>query len=245
MPSLRTCPNGHRFNKTSDCPTCPQCEADRAPKKGWMSAFGAPARRALEHAGISTVQQLAKRTQQEILALHGMGPASLPNLLSALKAEGLSFTSSSPKAMKQANTAQTDTTEDYLKALPKDQRDALQQLRKQILAAVPGTEEHFGYGMPAFKYNGHPMLYIGAAKNHCALYGSVPAGFKQALKDFTVSKGAIQFTPEKPIPAAVVKEIARAKAAEIEVCWPVKKAAKPTGSAQAKKTSTKKIATRK
>lgn len=122
--------------------------------------------------------------------------------------------------MKAANTT------DYLDALPIDQRKALEILRKQILAAAPGAEEHFGYGLPAFKYNGHPLVYMGAAKNHCALYGSVPAGFIEKLKDFTVSKGTIQFTPEKPLPAALVKEIVKAKCAEIEVRWPVREVKK-------------------
>ena len=118
------------------------------------------------------------------------------------------------------------TTEEYLAHLPADQRKALETLRKQILAAAPGAEEHFGYGLPAFKYNGHPLVYMGAAKNHCALYGSVPAGFKERLKDFKVSKGTIQFTPGKPLPAALVKDIVKAKCAEIEVRWPVKEVKK-------------------
>jgi uncharacterized protein YdhG (YjbR/CyaY superfamily) len=88
-------------------------------------------------------------------------------------------------------------TEAYLEQLPADQRKALEQLRKQILAVAPGAEDGFGYGLPAFKYNGHPLVYMGAAKNHCALYGSVPVGFKERLKDFTVSKGTIQFTPDR------------------------------------------------
>lgn len=222
MSPLRTCPNGHRFNKTSDCPTCPQCEAAKAPRSGWLSAFSAPARRALEHAGITTVKQLAKHTRQEVMALHGMGPASLPALQTALAAQGLSFRTATPKAIKNAKPTTNDPVADYLKALPKAQRDALQQLRKQIMVAAAGIEEHFGYGMPAFKYNGHPMLYIGAAKNHCALYGSVPPGMKEALKGYTVSKGAVQFTPEKPIPPEVVKAIVRTKVHEIELRWPAK-----------------------
>jgi uncharacterized protein YdhG (YjbR/CyaY superfamily) len=112
------------------------------------------------------------------------------------------------------------TTDTYFAALPPDQRKALLTLRKQILAAMPSMEEHFGYGMPAFKYNGHPVLYIGAAKAHCALYGSVPPGFAEQLKDYKTSKGAIQFTPGKPLPAALVKAIVKAKCAEIEVRWP-------------------------
>lgn len=113
-------------------------------------------------------------------------------------------------------------TDTYLAALPPDQRKALQALRKQILATVPNIEEHFGYGMPAFKYNGHPVLYIGATKAHCALYGSVPRGCAEQLKGFKTSKGAIRFTPEKPLPASLVMEIVRAKCAEIELRWPMK-----------------------
>lgn len=109
--------------------------------------------------------------------------------------------------------------DDYLAALPADQRKALQRLRKQILAAVPGTEEGFGYGMPAFKYNGHPLVYIGASKNHCGLYGSVPPGLKERLTGYKMGKGSIQYTPEKPIPADVLKDLLRAKAQEIEVRW--------------------------
>jgi uncharacterized protein YdhG (YjbR/CyaY superfamily) len=112
-------------------------------------------------------------------------------------------------------------TDEYLARLPADQRKALQSLRKQILAAVPGAEEGFGYGVPSFKYNGHPLLYMGAAKEHLGIYGSVPPGFKEQLKDFNVSKGTIRFTLEKPLPAELVKAIVRAKVAEIEVRWPV------------------------
>lgn len=123
----------------------------------------------------------------------------------------------------------------YLAALPAEQRKALEHLRKQILAAAPGADEHFGYGLPGFKYNGHPMLYIGAAKNHCALYGAVPIGFKDRLKDFTVSTGTIQFTPENPLPAVLVKDIVKAKCAEIELRWPLRKVKVVRGVRKVKK----------
>lgn len=234
MSPLRTCQNGHRFNKTSDCPTCPLCEAARAPKDGWMANLAAPARRALEHAGISTLKELATFTEKEILALHGFGPGSIPILHKELKAAGLQFTITTKK-MRDLPTKPT-TTDEYLKQLPAEQRKALETLRNQILAAAPDAKEHFGYGLPGFKHNGHPMVYMGAAKHHVALYGSVPAGFKERLKDFNVSKGTIQFTPEKPLPAAVVKDIVKAKVAEIEVRWPVK-----VKKAAPKKAATKKV----
>lgn len=126
-------------------------------------------------------------------------------------------------------------SEEYLEQLPLDQRKALTALRTQILAAAPKAEEYFGYGLPGFKYKGHPLVYMGAAKKHVALYGMIPAGFAERLKGFTVSKGTIQFTPEKPLPAALVKDIVKLKCAEIEERWPSR-----TPKAPAKRTANKK-----
>lgn len=87
----RICPNGHTYYKSSDCPTCPVCEQQRAPQTGFMAGLGAPARRALENAGIHTLGELSRWTESDLLKLHGMGPASLPKLRKTLEEEGLSF----------------------------------------------------------------------------------------------------------------------------------------------------------
>lgn len=107
-------------------------------------------------------------------------------------------------------------TDAYLKALPPDQASALQKLRKQILSAAKGCEEYFGYGLPGFRLHGRPLLYMGAAKAHCALYGMMPKGFEAELKDFKRTKGSIHFVPARPIPAAVVKAIVKRKVMELE-----------------------------
>lgn len=88
---LKTCKNGHQYFKTSDCPTCPVCEAERKPKDGLLSRLGAPARRALEQNGILTAEDLSKYTKDEVLKFHGIGKSSLPVLLEALNEEGLKF----------------------------------------------------------------------------------------------------------------------------------------------------------
>lgn len=89
--SLRTCPKGHQYHKSSDCPTCPVCEQERKPKDGFLSTLSAPARRALENKKITRLKQLANYSEAEILELHGMGPGSLPKLRAALKTAGLHF----------------------------------------------------------------------------------------------------------------------------------------------------------
>jgi len=125
--------------------------------------------------------------------------------------------------------ANTPTFADYVAPLPKAQREALEKLRTQILAAAPGAEEHLGYGLPGFKLNGHPFIYIGAAKNHCAIYGrNDDQRLAAKLKDYKQSKGTIQFTPDKPIPAAVVKEIVKARGAANEEKWGRKASKRPS-----------------
>jgi len=88
---LKICNKGHKYYKSSDCPTCPTCEQERKPANGFLSQLSAPARRALENNGITILQQLSKFSEKEILQFHGIGPASLPKLKAALKEEGLSF----------------------------------------------------------------------------------------------------------------------------------------------------------
>ena len=80
-PTLRTCPKGHQYYKSSDCPTCPICEEERKPKTGLLVTLSAPARRALENKGITTEEQLSEFTEKQILALHGMGPSTIPKLV--------------------------------------------------------------------------------------------------------------------------------------------------------------------
>ena len=63
----------------------------------FLANLSAPARRALEGKGITSIRELAKYSEKELLGLHGFGPASIPTLRSALEAEGLAFKSSSTK----------------------------------------------------------------------------------------------------------------------------------------------------
>ncbi|MBM7565547.1 RNA polymerase alpha subunit C-terminal domain-containing protein [Paenibacillus sacheonensis] len=95
--TLRTCNKGHQYYKSTDCPTCPVCENELKPESGFLAVLSAPARRALENRGITTVQQLSACSEAEILKFHGMGPGSLPKLRAALEANGLSFRDSVQK----------------------------------------------------------------------------------------------------------------------------------------------------
>lgn len=88
---LKICDKGHKFYKSSDCPICPVCAAEAKPESSFLALLGAPARGALQHAGISTLTDLSPHSERAILALHGMGPKSLPILSQALQDAGLAF----------------------------------------------------------------------------------------------------------------------------------------------------------
>ena len=90
-PILKACKNGHKFYKSSDCPTCPICEEKRKPKDNFLSLIGAPARRALEREGIITLEKLSTYSEKEILSLHGMGKSTIPKLQKLLVDKELSF----------------------------------------------------------------------------------------------------------------------------------------------------------
>jgi len=89
-PGRRVCSNGHSYYKSSDCPVCPVCEKEKA-KRSVFGKLSAPARRALEHLGIETLAELSSYSEREILALHGMGPSSIPKLRKLLKEAGMRF----------------------------------------------------------------------------------------------------------------------------------------------------------
>ncbi len=89
--NTRVCKMGHKYTKSSDCPTCPVCKKERKPKDQFLSLLGAPARRALESNAILTVEKLSNYSEKELLQLHGIGPSSIPTLKKVLHEHGLEF----------------------------------------------------------------------------------------------------------------------------------------------------------
>lgn len=109
------------------------------------------------------------------------------------------------------------TIDDFLAELPADQRAALELLRKQIHAGVPEATEVIAYGIPGFRLHGRYLLGFGAAKKHCSFYcGTLLRNFDVELAGYSTRKGTIHFTPDKPIPPKVVKQIVKARVADIE-----------------------------
>ena len=110
------------------------------------------------------------------------------------------------------------TVSGYLAAAPKNKRMALARLRKVIKAAAPDAREGLSYGLVGYKYANKPLIYIGYAKQHCAIYGysSFAHAHPELFKNFEMDKGTIRFSPEHPLPERLVARMVRSRIKEID-----------------------------
>jgi uncharacterized protein YdhG (YjbR/CyaY superfamily) len=109
------------------------------------------------------------------------------------------------------------SVDEYLAALSPDQRAALQKLRKVIRAVAPEAEERISYQLAAFRLHGKMLVAIGATANHCAFYlmsATTVAAHERELEKYDTSKGTIRFQAAKPLPAALVRKLLKARIAE-------------------------------
>ena len=107
-----------------------------------------------------------------------------------------------------------ETVDEYLASLDDDKRGALERLRKTIRAAAPKAEECISYQMPAFRLDGRMLVWFGAGANHCAFYpGGIVQQYAHELRGFETSKGTIRFQPDRPLPAALVRKLVKARIA--------------------------------
>jgi uncharacterized protein YdhG (YjbR/CyaY superfamily) len=107
----------------------------------------------------------------------------------------------------------------YLRKVPPGPRAALNELRRMIRSAAPGAEEGISYGIPVFKYHG-PLVFFAAFRDHCSLFAvgkSILKTFDTQLKPFRSAGTTIHFSPEKPLPAALVRKIVKARMEENEM----------------------------
>jgi uncharacterized protein YdhG (YjbR/CyaY superfamily) len=109
------------------------------------------------------------------------------------------------------------TIDDYLASVPEPAHTTLQRVRAAIRSAVPpGATETISYKIPAFKH-GEVIIWFAAFANHCSVFPTarIIEMFKDELKPCTISKGTIQFPSGKPLPAALIKKMVKARLAQI------------------------------
>jgi uncharacterized protein YdhG (YjbR/CyaY superfamily) len=105
----------------------------------------------------------------------------------------------------------------YIQNSESNTRIRLLKLRELIIHAHPDIEEHWAYGMPAYKLNKKPLVYFAAFKNHIGFYGT-PTGheaFSAKFASYKQGKGSVQFPLNQEIPFALIQKIVEFRVQEI------------------------------
>jgi uncharacterized protein YdhG (YjbR/CyaY superfamily) len=111
------------------------------------------------------------------------------------------------------------SVDEFLATVPPDKRAVLEDLRKVIAATAPDATELINYGVPMFRLNGKNLVSYAAGKDHCSFYVQSPAvmdAHADDLKGFATTKGTVHFSPGKPLQAALVTKLVKARIAEIQ-----------------------------
>jgi uncharacterized protein YdhG (YjbR/CyaY superfamily) len=114
---------------------------------------------------------------------------------------------SPPAAGRPTLSAEVDR---YLSGLDEPKRATLERLRTSILKVIPDAEECISYGMPAYRVNGKVIAGYAAFKNHLSYLphsGSVLEQLSGDLAGFSMSKGALRFPIDEPLPDLLVAKL--------------------------------------
>jgi uncharacterized protein YdhG (YjbR/CyaY superfamily) len=123
--------------------------------------------------------------------------------------------SSKNNSAKSAGTAPR-TVDEYLSRVPQPARGTLRKIRAAIRSVMPpDATETISYRIPAFAFKG-PLLWYAAFSDHCSLFptAAVIEKFKNELKGYVISKGTIQFPVDRPLPATLIRKLAKARIAQ-------------------------------
>jgi uncharacterized protein YdhG (YjbR/CyaY superfamily) len=101
----------------------------------------------------------------------------------------------------------------YLAAVPPKPRAALEKLRQTIKSVVPDAVEVISYRIPTFKLNGRMLVSYAAFAEHCSFFpGSGPIeAHRDQLTSYQTSKGTIRFTPDRPLPASLIRKVVKTR----------------------------------
>jgi uncharacterized protein YdhG (YjbR/CyaY superfamily) len=132
--------------------------------------------------------------------------------------EGAPFARVSGTSFLDCVVVSADEVDEYLRGVDEPKRSTLQALRRTILEIVPDADQVISYRVPAFRVRGKTVAGFAAFKDHLSYLpfsGSVLAQLADELKGYTMTKSALHFPVDRPLPETVVKKLIAVRLGEI------------------------------
>jgi uncharacterized protein YdhG (YjbR/CyaY superfamily) len=108
--------------------------------------------------------------------------------------------------------------DEYLRGVNEPKRRTLQALRRTILEIVPDAEQGISYRVPAFRIQGKVVAGFAAFKDHLSYLpfsGSVLGQLGDELREYTMTKSALHFPVDRPLPKQIVERLIAVRLAEM------------------------------
>lgn len=112
----------------------------------------------------------------------------------------------------------SEEVDKYLQGVEEPKRSTLAALRSSILEVVPDAEQVISYRVPAFRVGGKTIAGFAAFKDHLSYLpfsGSVLAQLGDELTGYTMTKSALHFPVDRPLPKALVRKLIAVRLEEV------------------------------
>ena len=120
------------------------------------------------------------------------------------------------EGLESASVAASDVDE-YLSGLEERKRATLQALRSTILEIVPDAEQVISYRVPSFRVRGTTVAGFAAFRDHLSYLpfsGKVLSQLGGELQGYTMTKSALHFAVDRPLPKTLVRKLIALRLAE-------------------------------
>lgn len=110
-----------------------------------------------------------------------------------------------------------DNVDEYLRGIEEPKRSTLETLRRTILEIVPDAEQVISYKVPAFRVEDRIVAGFAAFTDHLSYLpfsGSVLPALASDLEGYSMTKSALHFPVDRPLPKALVRKLIAARRSE-------------------------------
>jgi uncharacterized protein YdhG (YjbR/CyaY superfamily) len=121
------------------------------------------------------------------------------------------------RAARRLGLVSVEDVDEYLRRVEEPKRSTLEALRRTILEIVPDAEQVISYQVPAFRVGGETVAGFAAFRNHLSYLpfsGSVLSQLADELEGYTMTKSALHFPVDRPLPESLVRKLIAVRLAQ-------------------------------